>query len=130
STVIVTDASAIEDDFVTVQEKLVEYSKTGRTVIIGFHFSSFIIPTELATFFKKTWGLNWKCGDYTHSNPAFISCRRPNLPEQYSMKALHVKNTQPQDLIYISSPGAVQSPAMLVNYGKGYLGYVGDVNTE
>jgi Plasmid pRiA4b ORF-3-like protein len=136
--VVVTDPAVMEDDFIAIQEKLVDYAYAGGTVVLGFHFSSFAQPDKLCRFFKNSWALNWKVGDYLRStfslnpqaNSAFMSCRHPNLPHQYSMKALHLSNTKPEDRIYISDPGSAQSPAIYAKYGYGYLGWIGDVNTE
>ena len=130
--VIVTDPGLMDKGFIAVQEKLVDYARAGGTVIFGFHCSSFVRPNDLARFF------NWKSGDYTRSmfslnhsaNPVFMSRRGPNLPKQYSMKALHLSGTRAEDRIYISSPGSTQSPAVFAKYGNGNLGWVGDVNTE
>ena len=136
--IVVTDPAIMEDYFITVQRKLVEYARAGGTVILGFHFSSFARPDELTVFFKDRWALNWKPGDYHRStfslnpraNPVFMSRHHPNLPHEYSMKALHLCNTKPEDRIYVSSPGSAQSPAIFAKYGNGYLGWIGDVNTE
>jgi hypothetical protein len=136
--VVVTDPEVMNKGFIAVQEKLVDYARAGGTVIFGFHCSSFVRPDDLARFFKETWSVNWESGDYTRSmfslnhraNPVFMSRRGPNLPQQYSMKALHLIGTRAEDRIYISSPGSTQSPAVFAKYGDGNLGWIGDVNTE
>ncbi|KAH8589799.1 U1biquitin-specific peptidase-like protein [Bisporella sp. PMI_857] len=136
--VIVTDPEVMDNGFVAVQEKLVDYARAGGTVIFGFHCSSFVRPNDLARFFKETWSVNWQSGAYTRSmlslnhraNPVFMSRRGPNLPQQFSMKALHLIGTRAEDRIYISSPGSTESPAVFAKYGDGNLGWIGDVNTE
>jgi hypothetical protein len=135
---VVTDPEVMDKGFIAVQEKLVDYARAGGTVVFGFHCSSFVRPNDLARFFKETWSVNWKSGDYTRSmfslnhqaNSVFRSRRGHNLPQQYSMKALHLRGTRAEDRIYISSPSSNQSPAVFAKYGDGNLGWIGDVNTE
>jgi hypothetical protein len=128
----------MEDNFIVVQDKLVGYAKAGGTVILRFLFGGFAERDKLNRFFKDWWTLNWKVGDYTRStfslnsraNPVFMRHRQPDLPQQYSMKAVHLSNANLEDRIYLSSPHSAQSPAIFAKYGHGYLGWIGDVNTE
>lgn len=134
----VTDPEVMEKRFVAIHEKLVDYARTGGAVVVGFHCSNFVQFDDLTSFFKDTWSVNWTSGDYTRSefllnpraNPAFLSCRTPDLPQQYSMKTLHLGRTRVEERIYISSPSSTQSPAVFTKYSNGYLGWIGDVNTE
>lgn len=136
--VVVTDPSVMEPDMLAVQEKLVDYVQDGGTVILGFLFASFAQWPDLTRFFKKTWNLDWESGDYgretfflnPRANHTFMSRRQPDLPHQYSMKALHLKNTKPAERIYISNSNSAQSPAVFARHGHGFLGWIGDVNTE
>lgn len=138
SAIIVTGPEIMKNDFVAIQRKLVDYANAGGTVILGFHFSSFAQFDKLAVFFKETWGLNWEAGNYRgdmfslnpRANPDFLRRPHPNLPQQYRMKALHLRNTRLEDRIYVSDPSSTQSPAIFAKYGNGYLGWIGDVNTE
>jgi hypothetical protein len=138
SAVIVTDPAVMEDKFIAVQQKLVHYADAGGTVVLGFFYTSLAERDKLNRFFEKTWALNWKYGAYSQwmfalnrrANPSFMNRRGPNLPNQYSMKAVHLSKTNPEDRIYLSSPGNAHSPAVFANYGAGFLGWIGDVNTE
>lgn len=114
SAVVLTDPAVMEDDLLPVQESPVEYATLGGTVILGFLFSNFAQPEKNVRFFKKIWNLDWKCGDYARSmftlnpraNPVFLNGHNPNLPRQYSMKAVHLMNTEPEDRVYVASPGS------------------------
>ncbi|RDL40136.1 uncharacterized protein BP5553_00115 [Venustampulla echinocandica] len=136
--VVMTDPAVMEDKFIAVQEKLVDHARDGGTVILGFLFSALAQPDKLDKSFKDRWALNWKYSDYCRSmfslnpraNLVSTSSRHPNLPHQYSMKAVHLRDTKPEDRIYVSDHGSAQSPAVLAKYGYGYLGWIGDVNTE
>jgi hypothetical protein len=142
TSIILTDAAVMEDKFIAAQEKLVYYARAGGDVILGFHFSSFSIPSKMNSFFKDRWGLNWKSGKYQRSmfslNPratAMFMSRphdgeHPSLLQQYSMKALHLSNTKLEDRIYVSNDSGSESPAVFAKYGNGHLGWIGDVNTE
>ncbi|OJJ48538.1 hypothetical protein ASPZODRAFT_14669 [Penicilliopsis zonata CBS 506.65] len=136
--IIVTDSGVIKKKFNAIQKKLVEYAQAGGTVIIGLHYCSFTRPSDSNLFFQKTWGVNWKFGNYgrydfrlnPRANSAFMARCRPGLPQQYSMKAVHMQNARPEDQIYIYLPTSTESPAIFAKYGNGFLGWIGDVNTE
>ncbi|KAF8061751.1 hypothetical protein FPV67DRAFT_1452635 [Lyophyllum atratum] len=150
SGVFVIDAGITKRQSLPVLTKLVEYAKTGGSVIIGGSFSSFVRPTDMATFFEKSWGVKWKPGSYHRTtfflNPVHeLAKANPSLLASYSMKALHVKDTPPDVMVYkptqqsrleslVFSPNPVtilnESPAIRAPIGKGHLGYIGDVNWE
>ena len=67
------------------------------------------------------------------------------LDKEYSQKALHVQGAPRSAALYITTPdsrveslvfsvspahNSVQAPAVFQAYGKGYVGYLGDVNGE
>ncbi|GLB35584.1 hypothetical protein LshimejAT787_0211490 [Lyophyllum shimeji] len=148
--VFVTDAGIIKRQHSQVVTNLVEYAKAGGSVIIGGSFSSFIKPRDMTTFFKTSWGVNWEPGSYHRTkfflNPAHdLAKTNPSLPPSYSMKALHVKDTPPdlmvyrptqesrlESVVFSDKPVTIfnESPAIRTRIGKGFLGYVGDVNWE
>jgi hypothetical protein len=139
--IIVSDPAIMEDDFIAVRQKLVEYVCAGGTVILGFNYSGFAQPDKLNRFFKDAWSLNWEFGAYQRStysinsraNERFTNGCYPNL-RQYSMKAVHLKNTQLEERVYVSTDtydDKTQSPVIFAKYaGSGYLGWIGDVNAE
>jgi hypothetical protein len=113
------------------------------------HFPAFVRPLDIKPFFAKA-GLPWEAASYHRTtlslNQAVVKGRAASeLPEQYSQKALAVKNVAPGDVWYhtttdlvmesrVFSPTSVhslnESPAVLAKVGSGKLGYVGDVNAE
>jgi hypothetical protein len=135
--VILTDPWIIDRGSTAIRQKLVEYVRAGGTVIFGFYCSSFVTPSNLTRFFNKTWSFTWESGDYCRkmfsqnrqANPTLLRRRSPELPEQYSMKALHLNGIAPGDRVNVSTDSD-QGPAVFSKYGKGYLGWSGDVNTE
>ncbi|TVY43687.1 Uncharacterized protein LOCC1_G004653 [Lachnellula occidentalis] len=139
--IIVTDAGILARDKVTLQQKLAEYATCGGTVIIGFHVSSFARPKDAARFFKDQWAFDWKFGNYHREmfrlNPRALQYSRyisqggtTFLPRQYSMKAVLLSGPKPEDCVYVGEMGSAESPAVLAKKGKGFLGWIGDVNTE
>ncbi|KAF7921056.1 uncharacterized protein EAE97_011324 [Botrytis byssoidea] len=134
-TIIVTDAAIMEPEFVAISRKLVEYAKARGILIFGFLLSSLTEPPKFEEL-MKSYGLGWKFGDYTREtydiNKMADLNKKYNLMP-YSMKAVSLKNTRPEDRVY-SGPGRDknQSPAVFAKYGSsgGRIGWIGDVNGE
>jgi len=91
--------------------------------------------------------LEWKFANYHRTN--YIPNPRRNtrlkqneseddskrkLPDEYSLKAVIVSGANREDLVYIPTPDSgytlKESPVLFTSIGKGYLGYIGDVNGE
>lgn len=151
SAVLITTAGFAARKHHTLRSSVVEYAKTGGTVVICGMFGSMIRPPDFDAFFQSDWSLPWKMGDYHRTtfvlNPARSAKlqNKSTLPASYSMKAVHIKGAAPNAGVYITNqdsriesrvfapesaniPG--QAPVVLTPFGKGYLGYIGDVNAE
>ncbi|KNZ77881.1 RNA polymerase II-associated protein 3 [Termitomyces sp. J132] len=148
--VFVADAAIANRKNAQMLTKLVEYAKAGGSVVIGGAFSSLVKPKDIGAFFLKSWGVPWKPGSYHRTtfflNPAHeLAKSNPVLAQSYSMKALHLKDISPDVVVYrptresrleslVFPPGPVtnmnESPVVRTRVGKGYLGYIGDVNWE
>ena len=148
--VFVTDAGIIKRKNDRVLRKLVEYTKSGGSVILGGAFSSYVSPPDLDSFFEKSWGLGWKRGSYHRTtfsrNPSHdLVKKNASLLPSCSMKALHVQGITPQVAVYqptqdshveslVWAPQQIsnlsESPIVQTRVGNGTLGYVGDVNYE
>lgn len=134
-----------------LQKELASYVRSGGTFIMACLFSGFARPPQLNAFYTRM-GLPWRVGDYHRTtfyrNPAFTAIFGPqlhtSLEDSYSMKTLHLQHVTPAARIYVPeassriqsmvfAPAEVdlqQCPAVFSPYGKGYLGYIGDVNNE
>ncbi|KAG8625716.1 hypothetical protein KVT40_006117 [Elsinoe batatas] len=143
--VVITDATILQSEMEAVRSKVVDYARNGGTLLISFSFSSFATPPLAKRFFKDTLGVDWSFGGYERStfqlnmHPQTTLYRRGSeseataydeLKEEFSMKALHLKDVAENDRVYIAPHGSRQTPAAFSKYGEGYLGYIGDVNTE
>lgn len=137
--------------YIDFQLELVEYVRTGGTLILACLFSG-NASLDLHDAMLARFGLPWKYGDYHRStffrNPAFRDVLGPqlynSLEESYSMKTLHLKNVPADARVYIPEassrtqsavfPAAAvdlhQCPAAFAKCGRGYVGYIGDVNNE
>jgi hypothetical protein len=151
SSILVIDEGLTMAENRAVLDKVVSYVRNGGLVIIGLHFPCFTNMITFDKFFNETFSLPWRHGDYHRTsfqlNP---SCSLPtgaasnSLPAPYSMKALHVKDAQPHEKIFVPVANATtqshvfppeyvdQSQAAVVGakVGNGYLAYIGDVNSE
>lgn len=137
--------------YIDFQFELVEYVRNGGTLILACLFSG-NASLELHDALLARFQLPWKYGDYHRStffrNPVFRDVLGPqlynSLEESYSMKTLHLKNVSADARVYIPEassrtqsavfPAAAvdlqQCPAAFAKYGRGYIGYIGDVNNE
>ncbi|EPS98306.1 hypothetical protein FOMPIDRAFT_34045, partial [Fomitopsis schrenkii] len=126
----------------------------GGRMIVGF--SEFLNHLPLPQFepFFRFWNLRWAAGAYHRTtsalNPAGIpSPLRPNaLFAAYSMKAVHLRHVKAKHRVYVplapsciedqaSQPGEAitgallqECPAAWAPVGRGFVGFVGDVNAE
>jgi len=149
--VLAVDGHLTRPKYEGLHAQLAEYTKDGGAVICCCNFSSFCRPPDLNQFFAR-FGFQWKSGDYQRTDFAlneafkhvFGAPALSQLEPLCSMKALHVANVSHNDRIYgpismseiqsmvlpAMSVDQSQSPAVLGRCGKGYLGYLGDVNNE
>ena len=138
------DGGISKQPYANFHHLLAKYAQAGGTVILGCLFSRFCRPPDTAALFQN-FDLQWKTGNYERDtfslNPAahgvFGEDVYATLAPSYSMKALHLKGAVPASAkIYTAedeAPTAVdsqQSPTVFARYGRGFVGYVGDVNQE
>ncbi|KAL4869741.1 hypothetical protein BDV12DRAFT_167141 [Aspergillus spectabilis] len=149
SAIIITDEGLTKRSNQQVLFKVVEYVRNGGYAIAGLHFPSFTRMDAFKNFFAA-FGLPWENGDYHRTDFEFHrNCALPptvitTIPGPYSMKALHIKNAELHEKIFVPVGGAqTQShvfPADCVDesqaaitgahVGDGFLVYCGDVNGE
>lgn len=135
--VVVTDAALVNGGFKVVSQKLVEYAKGGGTVVFGGLVSNFARPLDMRSYFSDEWGLPWEMGSYHREDFSVNQCalsvegreRFSGLPSSYSMKAVQIKGAAQKDRVYVGDD-RTESPIVFVKYGKGNVGWIGDVNAE
>ncbi|KAK0227915.1 hypothetical protein IW262DRAFT_1347813 [Armillaria fumosa] len=148
--VLVTDAAIASRRHTNVLARLVEWTKAGGCVVIGGMFSNNISGTDMARFFGSSWGLPWRMGSYHRTtfnrNEEHSTVKQnPSLPFSYSMKAVHLSgvdssmalykatmNSRIESLVFAAAPvqNLAETPVAQTRVGKGYFGYLGDVNGE
>lgn len=149
--VLITDAAITEPSNILLHAKLVEYAKTGGIVVYACQFSSFVAHNVMNSMFKTLWNLPWEACSYTRErlclNTAVIGLDCRGLARIYSGKALRLSGVERHQSVYIPlsldhqtelPPRKVtydkyhkeQSAAAFAQIGRGYVGYVGDVNCE
>ena len=152
SAVLITDPAIVtrKPACTAVSEKVIDYVRGGGTAVLATHFSCFVPPLDLNRWFRTSWNLPWQSGDY-HRTTVYLNseCRGRHLdpvglPDEYSQKALFLKNVAKDAAVYLPSsnsriesavfaPDPVdceQTPVVFAKVGEGWLGYVGDVNNE
>jgi hypothetical protein len=142
------DESLTVSTRLTLVHEAASYVQSGGTLIFMGVFSGFTRPSDYALLFSK-FDLPWASGDYTRHvclfNPEMTLLDISGMASSYSQKALHVKDVQRSDAVYLPSheseagsavfpPRSVdnrtQAPAAFTRVGAGNVGYVGDVNNE
>lgn len=148
SIVLVTDTAIVDPDNYQLREDALNFVERGGTLILCCHFPCPIHKQGIDKLFSS-FGLYWRSGDY-HSTEHDINASVRGfdvggLAPKYSQQALHLRDVDSKDAIYLPSASAYvqshvcppspiedrsQTPAALTAYGKGMLGYLGDVNGE
>jgi len=149
--VLVVDAGLAKRKNKVVQNKLINYAKTGGTLLFCCLFTSFVPPPNFSAM-SRSMELGWGFGDYHRTifalNPAFQSVFGSEvfatLEKAYSMKTVHLTGVPAEAKVYVPTEASrVQSavfppdevdksqcPAVLQKHGDGFVGFVGDVNNE
>jgi len=146
--VLAADAGLARKESSELVTKAIQFVKDGGTLVFGLQFPSFATPPEIKHLFKA-FGIPWESGDYHLTtfdvNTAIKTVKTAGLVRGYSQKALHLSNVEEYEAVYLPMsrsriqsmvfyPSRVedltQTPAAFRDYGKGKLGYLGDVNAE
>jgi hypothetical protein len=149
--VIIGDADLAEfaNKYLDLHRRIFQFAEAGGIVVLGCSFSSMISRDHANRFFKDTWKLPWKMASYQRST-YFANPSRGNglggkeIPRSYSQKAVSLKSVADEDKVYIPTPESSleslvfppvsielgETPVAYTKVGEGFLGYVGDVNSE
>ncbi|PIL32504.1 hypothetical protein GSI_05207 [Ganoderma sinense ZZ0214-1] len=150
--VLVADGAILQHAHTALLYKLIHFAHEGATVVLAMDFYAELTPANARTFFGR-WGLPWDAGDYLRTTFVLNPMSLPSplsasaLQPDYSMKAVVLKGVPRAAAVYL--PGndshieshvfaptpirgaeAQMTPAAFARVGRGYLGYVGDVNGE
>lgn len=149
--VLLTDAYITEEGQEPLRERVAEYARQGGTLVLCCQFSTFVYGGAMGALLQETFGLPWMRFDYYRStfapNPGFRGIDGVSLPPAYSMKAVTLRNVPAAAAVFLdtgargSADGSRVSvpvpagdvggvPVAFARVGKGYVGYVGDVNNE
>lgn len=135
--VLVTDAGIVKRKHRAITTKLVEYARGGGVVIIGFSFPTFVSPPDADAFFSNQLGLSWKFGNYHRETfrvspvmARFVQPRYRSMVKDYNMKAVQLVDVPEYAQVYVSTEAENQTAVAFQAVGEGYLGWIGDVNTE
>lgn len=136
--VLVTDAAVTSSKHRKTLDSLVQYAKTGGgTVVYGCMFSSFVRPSDMNFMFHNAWGLRWTKDEYERCNYRMTLQEIPGLSKygmapEYSMKAVQLAgpDLNSYNVVYDGCEDPENAPVAFSTVGKGYVGYIGDVNAE
>lgn len=152
SAVLVIDAAISKESYKTVLKRLIQYAQAGGRVVLACQFGNELEHAETEPFFRK-WGLPWSFGSYFRSTYALNPAGTPsllnaaNLFPQYSMNTKSLRNLRTDEAVYVLTSESYMettihaphpfgpectrnSPVVLGRVGEGWLGFVGDVNSE
>ncbi|KAJ8129494.1 hypothetical protein O1611_g4137 [Lasiodiplodia mahajangana] len=148
----IVDATIVRQEHSGLSSQVVNYVKNrGGTVILGGFFASFVRSNELDRWFRDSWGMPWRVGQYERttvrlqdSHVGLAGSNKSSLTTSYSSKASFLQNVSPSDSLYASPLGAggeslfadgkvrirAETSIAFGKCGKGWLGFTGDVNNE
>lgn len=148
--ILVTDPEIVQHK--NLITKLMEYVRSGGTLVLMGNFSTFIRPSDQNALFR-TMGLPWKREEYLRTTVylnasaanSIPSSQKTKLPPNYSQKAVFLTGVERNDAWYLPTAesrteslvfaGAAlgnleMTPVACKRVGEGKVGYVGDVNGE
>ncbi|KAI1130975.1 hypothetical protein F5Y10DRAFT_262712 [Nemania abortiva] len=147
----IVDAIIMHGKHKKLSSQVEDYVKNrGGTVILGGFFSDFVRPAVLDRWFRTSWGMPWRVGQYERTtvllqdpHVGLGGSNKSSLTASCSSKALFLKNVSPSDSLYASPLGArgesvvfgpvhvrAETSIALGKCGQGRLAYTGDVNNE
>lgn len=151
--VLVSDAAITGRKYSSILNALIPYAMAGGRVVLGMMFSNHLPLGETAAAFFTKWGVPWLPGSYHRTNFALNPAGVPAplsadafFPTM-NIKTVHIAHAPLSTAVYLPAEGsrvqshvfaptpitgarAQESPAVFAPVGKGYLGFVGDVNAE
>ncbi|KAF2432768.1 hypothetical protein EJ08DRAFT_112926 [Tothia fuscella] len=148
--ILAVDAGLVERKNASLLQQVRDYVHRGGTVIFMANFSGFITPPKMNKFWPETWGLDWQFGEYHRTtvhlnhNMPWLSTATNSLPQQYSQKAVNLAQVALSDVLYRPSSDSrtqsavlaespvnqYQTPVAFTKIGRGFVGYIGDMNNE
>lgn len=148
--VILGDAEIAKDQHAALRSLVVKYAWSGGTVVLGYMFSTLMTTFDASRFFEQMWGLPWKVG--TSERALFFAkpsqgnkLYKKEIPNEYSFRAVSLHRVKDVDRVYMPTEESYtvwdvfladpvsdydQTAVAFAGYGHGWLGYVGDVESE
>ncbi|KAJ7115810.1 hypothetical protein C8R44DRAFT_214703 [Mycena epipterygia] len=149
--VLVVDAAITYEENTDVLQQLIRFARAGGIVVCCSNFSNNMDFREADVFFSQ-WRLPWDAGSYfrtaIHLNSRSVAgMSSEGLSASYSVKSLSLVHIGPAEhTVYNPSSSSLieshvfesdmfpvdpaESPCAYAPVGRGYFGYVGDVNSE
>lgn len=143
-----TDAALTEPEYSRQRAAAINFVQNGGIIIFGGQFSGRASPPKFKELFAE-FSLPWKFGDYHRTvvdlNASMHQLRHAGLATRYSQKAVHLASVAREDTLYLPSAASriqsmvfapdpiddlTQTPAAFGSFGRGKVGYIGDVNGE
>lgn len=154
SAVLIADPTLTQIPLPALRSRVTLYAKSGGRVILCYGFATLIRPSQFEYYMLTEFGLPWKYGNYYRTEFSLSSfgtnlCHELHFLPCYSMGAVSLKDVDPESRIYqpttkctsgetvntdhIDSSTSIdtnQAPIVFTKIGKGWLGFIGDVNIE
>jgi hypothetical protein len=152
SVVVAIDSAISKPENGDVLMHLVGFAQEGGVVVCCCNFSNHVNHGQARQYFQS-WGLPWDVGSYlrttVHRNQrpdSVVGMSLDGLPMSYSLKSLFLVHVPSHQAIYNPSSSSriesrvfapdlfpvdpAETPCAYAPVGRGYFGYVGDVNNE
>ncbi|KAI0011942.1 hypothetical protein F4779DRAFT_571033 [Xylariaceae sp. FL0662B] len=139
--ILITDPGITDLENRELSRRVIEYARNGGTVVLSMYFASTVEIDDFEAYMEQ-WGLPWRVHSGTRRDCAVnpSASGRPNLqwmeglPALYWSKSLFLHHVAPEDCWYLPAPSQddddpeTQTPIVFSKIGKGFLGFIGDVN--
>lgn len=131
--VLVLDDALASEENLDFARRLVDLAWGGATVVLGGTFSS-AEPSKMIALLDRTWGLPWgyegkRRAETKLNGDAVTAAKRPGLLDSYGQEAVFVSNVE-RAAAWYETEDKEQAATVLMRFGEGSIGYVGDANGE
>lgn len=139
---LITDNTLMEDMYAGMRAKIVEFAKSGGTVIFCCWFAGTTEEEVIDKMFKTEWDLPWKCGGMfkitMRLNPyRWTKLHTVDLPDKPALRGYYLDSAMKEESVYISARerrankaswvhDKGRSAVLFTHYGSGWIGFVGD----
>lgn len=125
SVIILTDVALCNPEYIMVLDRVIEYAKSGGTVVAMGNFPSLIDPEGWRYFFRRL-DLDWTIGYHARDRTPRTAHAPVNVTS-YVQEAVFARVKDESQMWYCHPKEKNQAASAMARLGEGRFGYVGDL---